>query len=386
MNFLLGYLKLQEETEIPQEFSLWSSISGVSCALGRNVWLDQGAYVLFPNFYVLLLAGSGYLHKSTAINEVARMLSKVEPPLNIIRQKITPEALIEYMRVPRPDPEKKLDAEVNQGFIIAGEFSSFLNRRSYDQGLGVMVTDLYDCDDVFEYRTKARGIERISNVWCGILGASTLDWFKESMPASAIGGGLTSRMILVYVDRKPDPIAWIEFGPEKRKLREDLVKELQKLTLIHGAFTLTPDARKLHEEEYKSFHGSSELYHSKISQGYAGRRDKHLLKIAMVLSCVEGDTLVINESHITGAYSILKKTEEDLVRVLRLVTATDKGMASIDIAEIIQEHRSITQSDLLRKVSHRMDAKEMRDVLATLEMESKIRVNLSGRNTQYEWV
>ncbi|MBE3037566.1 MAG: hypothetical protein IMZ62_01945, partial [Chloroflexi bacterium] len=83
-SFLRDFVSLGEGTEVPPIFLLWSGIAGISAALERRCWIDQGSYIVYPNIYMILIAGSGRCRKSTAIGLIENLLIKVEPPINIL--------------------------------------------------------------------------------------------------------------------------------------------------------------------------------------------------------------------------------------------------------------------------------------------------------------
>ena len=94
MKWLEKYLEYTEDQESPSIFHLWVGLSLISAVLGRRVWIDRGYYFLFPNLYVVLVAGSARARKSTALGIGVGLLKKAGVDVNIISQKITPEAFI----------------------------------------------------------------------------------------------------------------------------------------------------------------------------------------------------------------------------------------------------------------------------------------------------
>ena len=62
----------------------------------------------------------------------------------------------------------------------------------------VFLTDLFDCRELpWKYRTKGRGDNTIENLYLNLLAATTPDSLASSLPALAIGGGLTSRILFI---------------------------------------------------------------------------------------------------------------------------------------------------------------------------------------------
>jgi hypothetical protein len=387
-NFLLNYLKLQQGTEIPQLFATWCGISGVSAVLSRRIWLDMGTYTIFPNFYIVLVASSGRQRKSTAISQIESMLRKVQPPINIIAQKITPEGLIDAMRVKEVTNAKQLFRESGEGFVLADELSAFLNKASYEAGLASLLTTFYDCKANFEYRTKGGGSQKISNICLGMLAASTVDWITNAIPESAVGGGLTSRIVFVLVEKPNDPVAITTFTDEQRELIDQLQKALDRIATLEGQVQLTNEAWKFYKQEYEQWYNESgeAFYSNSTLSGYASRRHMHLLKLGMVLSVCERPDLTITATHLRGAKALLEQCELHMPRVLSLITSTEQGNLLSMLEGHITRAGSIAKPDLLRLVSHKVGSRDLDLLMETLIHSGKVVARSQGSYLLYQWV
>src|SRR6266850_6399542 len=114
-NFLRKFVSLFEGTEVPERFATWAGISCLSAMLERRVWIDMNLYVIYPNMFVVFVADSGRMRKSTAIKVTRKLLSRTDPGPRMIAQKITPEGLIDALRVIRTDNPKELLKETCGG-------------------------------------------------------------------------------------------------------------------------------------------------------------------------------------------------------------------------------------------------------------------------------
>jgi len=65
-NWLSAYGEYTTESESPDAYHLWTGLSILASATRRNLWLNQGIYLLFPNLYVILVGPPG-VAKSTTI-------------------------------------------------------------------------------------------------------------------------------------------------------------------------------------------------------------------------------------------------------------------------------------------------------------------------------
>jgi hypothetical protein len=388
-NFLRDYVELCSGTEIPRLFSIWCGLSGISAMLGRRCWIDMGTYTIYPNLFIVLVAGSGRCRKSTAIGVMERLLRASEPKPNIIAQRITPEGLIDAVRVLAPSTDgKAVGREVSEGFILVDELSTFLNRHTYEAGLASLLIPLYDCKDSFEYRTKGRGAENIIDSCLGLLGASTIDWLRSAIPEDAIGGGLTSRIVFVYVEAPPPPVAITTFSDRKKHLAEKLVRTLQRVAMCHGPVTLSPDAWQYYVEEYEGFYKTSSFFEDHTLSGYASRRHVHLLKIAMsfAASSATGTTITIFPHDLEAAKALLVQSESLMPRVLSLITTNERGaVVEVVYRRILGSPKSTLKfSDLMRSLSHKIDSRELSMIIQTLVQAKKIRIGMIGSETAYQ--
>jgi len=377
-NFLKRFLKLNADTEIPSLFALWCGIAGISCVLGRRLWVDMGTYKVFPNLYVVLVAGSGRCRKSTAVGMIERLIHNLDPKPNVLSQMMTPEGLIDSIKV-----ESVNSGKTSEGFVIVDELSTFLNRKTYDSGLASLLIPLFDCKEIFEYRTKGRGIEVISNACLGLLGASTIDWIRNAIPEDAIGGGLTSRMIFVYVENPPPPVAITSYSIEKETLAEELIASLGRLTTLRGEIKLTPAAWEFYKTEYETFYGSSKMYEDKVLSGYASRRHVHLIKLAIAFaaSC---ERIVIDVPDLDGARALLAQSEVSMPRVLNLITSSDKGELLEEVHRRIAKFgKGLTRQELLRVLSHKIDSRELSELIETLVHSGQIKCESRGSTLFY---
>jgi hypothetical protein len=384
-NFLKDYIRLAEDTEVPDIFMFWCGLSGLSCALGRRVWIDMGHYTIYPNTYIVLVSGSGKCKKSIAIEIIERLLRQLEPSPNIIAQKITPEALIEAIRVVTVN-DKVIMRESCEGIIIADEFSTLLDRKSYDAGLGAMLITLFDCKETFEYRTKIRGSELLFNTCLGLLAGSTVDSVRKAIPIDAVGQGLTSRICFVYTDIPKNPILRTTYGEDKRKLQDDLVRHLQKVSTVGGPVKLTDEAWSLSEDIYNTFYRTSTFYDDPLMAGYASRRCTHLLKLAMLFSIAEDNSLMVQASHVRFANNLLIQSESDMSKVVKLIASSDVGVLAELVLMKVQARERVSRNEILKSLSHRVSSRELTEVLDTLIQSRQITSRTDGNTIYYTFI
>lgn len=379
-NYLKSFCSLLENTEVPPRFAIWCGIGSVLAALERRVWINQGIYTIYPNFYMVLVAASGQ-KKSTAINTASRLLRKLSPSPNVISQKITPEALIQALQAQSKDPKKLLKTK-NGGIVIADELATFLDRNALERGLGPILTALYDCT-TFEYQTMNRGTETITDGYLSLLGGTTIELLKNSLPKDAIGGGFTSRTIFIYEEAIPPPVPWIDYDESLVEIENQCVAYLQRLMELNGTVQLTPEAKALYISDYKDRHYNGGFRDDPMLRQYENRRHAHLLKVAMALMVCEEPKLVMDVHHVRGAKVILEEAEVYLPRVIELIMSTDVGLVGNIVYQFILSRGSVTRSELVRQFCHKMDAEELSKVLNTLIQAHRVRADTQGGKMIY---
>ncbi len=386
-NFIADFVQLNKGTEIPEMFALWCGLAGISAALSRRAFLDMGSYKVYPNTFIVLVAQSGRYRKSTAIKMIERLLRQMQPPPNIIAQKMTPEALIDAVRVTETSDGKNFLKQTCEGVAVADELATFLNKASYEQGLASLLIQLYDCVEVFEYHTKGRGKEKLTDTCLSILAGSTVDWIRSGIPEEAVGGGLTSRMMFVHVEHPGEPQAITDFTDTQKFLVTQCIQTLQHMSTLNGIFTMTAGARKYFIDEYNKFYRGSDFYDSKTLGGYASRRHIHLLKLAMLFSVSESDAMVLSQNHLEGSMALILDTEAHLKNVMNLITSSDTGATATMVLQLIKRQKIITRSRLLATLSHRINSRELSDIIDTLYHSRRIEIRGStGNEAVYHYV
>ena len=345
----------------------------------------MGPYVIYPNFYTILVAPSGRFRKSSSIRMASEIIKMVIPKPNLISQKITPEALIEAMKYEKNE-ENKVCVSSSTAFAVVDELASFLNKKSYEAGLASLLIDFYDCPADWEYRTKARSVERLEQPCLGLLSASTVDWIRDCIPAEAVGGGLTSRCIFVYVETPPPPVARTTYSDEQRQIKEKLVRQLQEISRFEGSVSLTTEAWAFYEVEYLSFHGGAkDLWEDKFLTGYAARRHVHWLKLAMIFAAAE-NSLIITLQCLKGALKMLTNAEIHMKMVMSLITSSEMGGNISRVQLFIKQNGRVTKMQLVRGMMNYLSSRQLGDIIDSLSAAGLISVSLQGKTICYSYV
>lgn len=383
---LQGITDYCKDTEVPSIFALWAGISTISATLGRDCFVSQGHFVVYPNMYVVLVAGSAKCRKSTSINIASRFIESVRPKIKTLSQKMTPEALIGTLSGQLGGDEGSTIITAHaEGIAVVDELATMIDANAFKTGMIPILTKLYDCED-FQYETRGRGLEEVSNPCLSILGGSTLHWIKEAIPQVAIGGGFTSRVVFVYRDKVEKLIPWPTKNDTNDKLKADISHDLNIVVKIRGPFAFDAEAKKIYSAEYIRFINHSGFYDNKNLAGYAGRRHILILKLSMIVSASDRDSRMVTASDVNIAINILKNVEESMPNVLAQISSEPIGDVCEEVLYIIQTRKKVSRVDLLKLMKHKIIARDLDVILDSLAEMRVINSEMEGRNINYIYI
>ena len=377
------YIEYTKEQESPKSFNVMTGFAVLSAAIGRNVWLPRIKYTIFPNLYVILIAASAKCRKSVAVGIGRKLLIAMSKPPMIFAQKITPEALIEAIT------KSKVDNQCF-GLIFSDELSVFLSADAMRRGIIPVLTSFYDSHSKWEYHTKGGGKQLIENSSLSMLAATTRDDFINSMPKSAIGGGFTSRLVLVYEEHPSqlklfNPVNTageeVEETPRELILKRSLISDLNYIKkTVKGKMSFTKDAKALSLQWYKD---EQDIIRELATDGYFGRKHDTMFKLAIILSLAESDELVIQKHHISRALKVLNTIEDKMELLVTKIGTTEAGSLTEKVLGHISKAPGIIYSNLLRKCWRFASAQDLSAIIRTLIDSGEIDEVISGKNRCY---
>jgi len=349
------YLEYTDNTEPPYMFKQWVAISTVGSLLQRKCQLNWGDFeVFFPNMYIVLVAPPAKAMKGTAIRPGLDFLKEVG--INLAADVTTKEALIHALSTATDsgigDIEEGIHFEHSNLVIVAPELTVFTSYQNSD--LMTYLIDWYDCKTPWTYDTKHQGTDTIEGIWVALLGGSTPDLIRESMPTTiGVGGGLTSRIIFVYEEHKEKIVIIPSLTHAQRVLKEKLKDDANRIYAMHGQFKYTKEFLE-HYTEWRIKGEENPPFADRCLEGYCGRRHVHLLKMSMILSASRNSDMKITGGDFDRAVKILVKTELKMPLVFSGVGTNPHAAVQTRIMRYIANNKEVDFYEIIR--SFRMDA------------------------------
>jgi hypothetical protein len=365
------YVEYTHNQESPTAFHQWAGLCILSAAIGRNIWIPRIKYTIFPNIFVILVAGSAKCKKSTSIKISEKILKSIDNSPMIFSQRITTEALIEAMELAKVGGS-------SSGIIIADELSVFMGAGSKESGIIPLLTTLYDSPEEWSYHTRSRGKEVLKNVSLTILAGTTKVWLKSAIPADSIAGGFASRIIFVYQEMPTRPILFYDETPYELELRKNLINDLMIIRkTVGGAIEFSYEARAVAEKWY-----TEEFYKIRDEKvdGYFSRKHDTMFKIATLLSLSDSSKKIIEAKHITQALKLMEENEKHMDFILSSMINTEVGDVTERILELIRKHGRLAHTEILRKCWRYADSQQISLLIKTLLESGEITETLSDDN------
>ncbi len=365
-----------ETSEPPELFHRWCGISLIAAALQRKCVLKWGNLEFYPNMYVVIVAPSGRARKGTAIKYYLDLAEELQ--ISIAAESITREALIQSLNATRksdPDPNTGELTTHSSLTIISPELTVFLGYQN--TSLMSDLTDWYDCRAHWVYRTKTSTSDDIYGVWVNLLGATTPELIRTTLPLDAVGGGLTSRIIFVFEENKgrlcPTPFT----TPEQERTWHQLIQDLEKIHTMRGMFQVHPDFLPLWTDWYVT-KAQTPPFEDPRFGGYSERRPNHVMKLSMILSASRRGTKIIMPEDFIDALALLEKTEKKMPRVFSGMGQLDYASTLNDVMVDIAVRGKTTKRDLLAKYYRDVDEWRMDKILSSLEASGQIKMTWDG--------
>lgn len=369
-DWLEGFNFYTSESECPDNYLLWVALTGISAALQRRVYTRWVYYRFYPNIYTILVGPPGVTHKSSAIRFIREMLREVE--VSVASEAITKEALIEQMQ--------KRGSGGNQALsVMSSEFGSFIA----PSGIRMVefLTDIYDCEENWEYTIKHGGTQRIERPYLSLLGGTTPAWISQEFNEAFVEGGFAARTLFVSETKPRFRKAFANITPAMHNMRANLISDLREISELEGEYIWTDEASDWFKHWYEIEWPKEKLDYRLT--GYLSRKATHVIRISMIVAASKSNDLKLTANDFKTARDLLTDLEPKMAKTFSAVGrnpyATDLERIASDIAESGRVSRSMVIADNV----HAMDKKTLDENLSTLEAMGKIKKELSAGELWY---
>jgi len=381
-NWVQGYLQYTENTEPAKAFQLWTAYSLIASVLRRKTWLSLGRIKIYPNLYIVFVANPGVARKSQSITFGLEFMTKI-PDLFFSADAITREALLDDLEKsavedPMPDGTSLRHSSLS---IVSKEFESFLGQKKENTKMCVLLTDLFDCPtDAWKYRTKHSGSNSIAAAWLNLHAATTPDSLASSLPATAIGGGLTSRILFVWADKKYKKVSRPIITPDEEKLKEILIKDLYAISRIAGEYVMSPEAEKKWDDWYEAYDemAAGRNCPDPSFDGWYSRKPTYIIKVAIVIAASKRQNTMVEWKDLTDSIKQIEVVEKSMGNAFRSVGRSMIASEVDIVMQLIKTRGIITEKELMSIVWRDIDSNKLDNVIETCIKTGRIKRTYLG--------
>lgn len=367
-DWLRAFMDYASYSEAPPHMHFWAGVSAVAGALRRKVWIDQGYFNWYPNFYIVLVAPPGIVAKSTTSGIAMNLLRQV-PGIHFGPDVLTWQSLV-------TDFAAKTEGFEHQGLIYpmsaltfeSSEFGNLLDPQ--DKAMVDLLVSLWDGKPgAFTKSTKTSGSDTIENPWINLIACTTPSWIAGNFPEYMIGGGFTSRCLFVYAEKKAKLVAYpgLTVPKNTKEIAEKLVADLGHISnSLCGPYSLAPDAVAWGESWYAGHYATKHIHlDDERFGGYIARKQTHIHKLAMVLAASTSDDLLITRDHLTLAETMVTDLEPDMQFVFSKIGKSANSIYAEKLVQFVQTRGVVPYHEAYRYVhTYFPSMRDFEDILA----------------------
>ena len=374
-NWLTSYKDYIIKHESPDIFHFWVAVQMIATALGRGVWINRGAYIVYPNQYVILVAKSGSCRKSVAMEIGLDLIDEVENT-HILHERMTVEGLMDRLQRVLVLPNGRV---VPDGSLLihADELSNLFGKASYISDLLSFLTAAYTSKAKLDFLTRSRSLTSVRNPCIGLLAGTTPDSMSEIFPSLTLVSGLIGRILLIVGERGER----VSKPKLKKSLRSVLIHDLIRISKLYGEMTITKETEAAFDNWYNAF---PKDVSAELSTFYERKHD-HVWKMAIIMSISESDEMIITHDHFLSAIQAVELVESRMGEVLTYIGATSQSSVADFVFSFIKAKHPepLSHSILLRKSYRRLQGlNEFKDIIDALVEQNQI-VQAASRHGIY---
>lgn len=371
MSVMQKYLQhAAQQTDAPTLFHRFTGLATIGAAMANRYWLDWFAGPLFANLWIVLVAPSTGLRKSSALQVGRGLLAALPDDSSCLMPWNASSEGLATTLYQRP-----------YGMMVVDEMYQLLDhlKKEHTRSLKGMLTSLYGGHlDGTLYRREG-GMQRPrDDIALSLMGATTLEWLALMLQDSDITGGFLARMLLICAEGRDVPPRRLPEEYPGPGFKGYLVQELSRIAEGGWRLTLGAEARWAYTRFAEKYDGGQHT--GTKAEASIERLLTTTVKLAMILHVDEGHGQEISGSAMKEAISLselaIVSTMQLLNEQLALSPMRRKLLMLVRSVRASAE-RGITRRDLLRELQ--LSVGELAAVLETALAAGYVEKDARGR-------
>jgi hypothetical protein len=354
-SFLDAYFKYSADGFCPDRFHRWVGLSILAAAVERKVSLKAGRIHHIPNIYVMLVSHPA-VGKTTAMDAGFDLIEEMKKTHNsnfrIIPNQTNEPAFVDLMKiidfVPAPQNPNIMIPQ-SAGYFYASEASASALQNTCGDFVATL-TAFYDCPRFF--RKKLKGEQHtveIENACMNLMAGSTFNYLKNLVNEQSVLGGFASRLIyVVSEERTVRKTKWGSSQDLDSSMGRKLVEDLAHINKLVGPMKPTADFIAKWEDWQPTFDQFLIDLKSERLEAIMSRKGTNLVKVAMLLSLSESDSLTVTGDHFDRALDIIEDVYKDNPKIIAFAAMADvdsqKGLTQTVLRALEKNNGSLPKT------------------------------------------
>jgi hypothetical protein len=268
-----------------------------------------------------------------------------------------------------------------QGFLISGELAAFLVK---DPDALTILTDIHDThayEDHWINSLKGTGVDKLKSPCITLLGATNEEHFSDAVPSNAIGGGFIARTFIVLSLEK-GKLNSLTIAPKKVVDIDKLSERLKEISRLNGEIKWTSPAIATYDKWYYKFMDTG----GADPTGTMNRLGDQIIKVAMLLSLSDDDTLLLKESHVLEA---IRVSAECINGMNQVTMGSGKSNLAFQTKLVMREllaakDHKVTRQQLLQKYWGQFDSFDLDRIAESMLGAGAISICPNGKIITYQ--
>lgn len=362
-SWLDDLVKAHQNMEAPSSYYYWSGLAVLSAITRKQVYLNRFNDPLYPNIYVMIISERSGLRKGAPINLARKLLLEVQNT-RVFSGRYSIQGMIKELSNATTLENGTVITDAH-GIMLADEFSAYLvdDPRAFD-----ILTGLYNTHEhngSWSNTLKGSARETLKNPYICMLAAANKSLLDTIVKNKEYRGGFIARTQVIYESKRQCRNDLTD-EPEGLVSASVLAQRLKDVAKLKGPFIWTVEGKKI----YKHWYQNLDLEDQEDKTGALDRVHDNVLKIAMLLSLAEGDSLELTADHITTAIDkCIGCIESGTNKIVKGAEAPDELAPALKkVLEIFDKmpNREISRKSLISRVFPLADSMVIDKILETM--------------------
>lgn len=329
--------------------------------------------------------------KTTAMDAGVDLLEKMKteysPAFRIIPNQTNEPAFIDMMKIidqiPLPHNPNIMIPQ-SAGFFYASEASASALQNTCGDFVATL-TAFYDCPKWFRKKLKSDlHVVEIENGCINLLAGSTFNYLKTLVNEQSVLGGFASRLIyIVHEDREVRNSKWGSSQELDSDMAAKLVEDLAHINRLVGPIKPTADFISAWEKWQPKFDQYLIDLNSERMEAIMSRKGTNLIKVAMLLSVSESDSLILTADHFERALALIEDAYKDNATIIAAAAMADldsqRGLNQFLLRVIAKNGGTVNKAGLVKAFNSRgSDVSKLSPTIESLLTGGEIKIDSNG--------